>query len=410
MYDLIFNLIEKADIGNYVNLVTYTITFMIIIMLGFLVKLVFKIILLKMVSRLFRRIKKNWNEILLKNRFYHRLSWLAIPMVFNLFNGTLPAHNIILEKSSSIISIVLFIFVSISFFNCFEEIYRGYEISKTRPIKGMLQVCKVVISIIGGILLISLLIGENPIVLLGGIGAMTAIISLIFKDAILGFVAGIQLTTNDMIRIGDWIEMPKNFADGTVIDLSLTTVKVQNYDKTITTVPTYALISDSFINWRGMAESGARRLKRSILIDASTIKLCDDEMIRKFRKINLITNYIDEKLLEISYHNKEHEIDTSISVNSRHLTNLGVFRVYITEYLKHHPRIQKDMSLMVRQLNSEGAGIPLELYSFTNTTVWAEFEAIQNDIFEHLYSVIPEFDLFVYQQWSGNSIKKEEKQ
>jgi len=243
-------------------------------------------------------------------------------------------------------------------------------------------------------------------VLLGGIGAMTAIISLIFKDSILGFVAGIQLTSNDMIRIGDWIEMPKYSADGTVIDLSLTTVKIQNFDNTVTTVPAYALVTDAFINWRGMQKSGGRRIKRSIVIDASDVKLCDEETIEQFRKIELIGDYIDFKLADINDYNSDQNVDMSISINGRHLTNLGTFRAYITEYLKHHPCIRKDMSLMVRQLSSDGSGIPLEIYAFTNTIKWNEYEMIQADIFDHLYSVISEFGLSVYQQPTGQDIRK----
>jgi miniconductance mechanosensitive channel len=286
-----------------------------------------------------------------------------------------------------------------------DDIYRSYEVSKVRPIKGLLQVIKAFLYIISGITIVAMLIGQNPIVLLGGIGALTAVITLVFKDSILGFVAGMQLTANDMIRIGDWIEMPKYAADGTVIDLSLTTVKVQNFDNSVTSVPAYALVSDSFINWRGMEKSGARRIKRALYIDVSGIRLCDGEMLEKLAKIELLKLYIQTKVQEIKEYNQKNNADLSEPANGRHLTNLGVFRVYIIEYLKQCGGIHKRMPILVRQLESKGEGIPLEIYAYTNTINWAEYEGIQADIFDHLYSVITEFGLSLYQLPSGNDVK-----
>ncbi|MDD4164005.1 MAG: mechanosensitive ion channel [Eubacteriales bacterium] len=406
MYNRIFDILNKLGTGQYASLLTYIAVFLLILIICFITIWLTRVALIKIMIRVFKRINPGWNTILQKNAFYRRLSWIVVPIIFNLFNGSLPDYNFVLKKSADIISALLFVFIISSFLNAFEEIYRSYEISKTRPIKGIIQVVKVILSIIGGIFLISVFIGQNPIVLIGGIGALTAVISLIFKDAILGFVAGIQLTSNDMIRIGDWIEMPRYSADGTVTDLSLTTVKVRNFDNTITTVPAYALVSDSFINWRGMAESGGRRIKRSIMVDAATVRLCDDEMISKFKRIGLISGYMESKLNEIAEYNKKLDFDTSLHINSRHLTNLGTFRAYITEYLKHHPDIRSDMTLMVRQLGYEGEGIPIELYAFTNTTKWSEFEMIQSNIFDHLYSVISEFGLSVYQKPSGSDLRK----
>ncbi|PKM63356.1 MAG: mechanosensitive ion channel protein MscS [Firmicutes bacterium HGW-Firmicutes-21] len=356
-------------------------------------------------TKVAKKTKHKWDDILLKNKLFHRISWIAIPIVINIFEGSLPNHNAVLEKSADISSVLIFILIIGSIINSADEIYRGYEISKVRPIKGMLQVAKVVLLIIGAIILIALLIGESPLVLLGGVGAMTAVITLVFKDAILGFVAGIQLTTNDMIRIGDWIEMPKYSADGTVVDLSLTTVKVQNFDNTLTTVPAYALVSDAFVNWRGMENSGGRRIKRAIFIDAAGVRLCDDEMIERFKKMHLLKDYMESKLTDVTSYNNELHIDMSVPVNGRRLTNLGTFRAYISEYLKNHSAIHSDMILMVRQLKTESSGIPLEIYAFTNTTKWTEYERIQADIFDHLYSVISEFGLTVYQQPSGSDIR-----
>ena len=250
-----------------------------------------------------------------------------------------------------------------------------------------------------------MLIGKSPLVLLGGISAMTAVLTLVFKDAILGFVAGIQLTSNDMIRIGDWIEMPKYSANGTVTDLSLTTVKVENFDKTVTSIPAYALVSDAFINWRGMESSGARRIKRAIFLDAASVKLCDGGMLARFGKMELLRDYIAEKLREIEKYNAERGCDLSEPVNGRRLTNLGTFRAYVTEYLKRNSHIRQDMTLMAHTLPAGSEGIPLEIYCFADTTKWEEYESIQADIFDHLYSVVPRFGLEIYQKPSGNDIR-----
>jgi len=230
---------------------------------------------------------------------------------------------------------------------------------------------------------------------------MTAVLLLIFRDAILGFVAGIQLTANNMVQTGDWISMPKYDADGDVVDVSLTTVKVQNWDKTITTIPTYALVSDSFKNWRGMSESGGRRIQRAVYIDMNTVRFCTPEMLKKFRRIQHISGYIDQKLEEIGAHNREHDVDDSVKVNGRRLTNIGTFRVYLQAYLRHHPKVNQEMTFLIRHLSPGENGLPVEVYIFSNDQVWANYEAIQADIFDHILAVIPEFGLRVFQNPSG---------
>ena len=232
-------------------------------------------------------------------------------------------------------------------------------------------------------------------------GAMTAILLLVFKDSILGLVASIQLTSNDMVRIGDWIEMPKYGADGDVIDVTLHTVKVQNWDKTITTIPSYALISDSFKNWRGMAESGGRRIKRAIYIDLTSIKFCTSEMLDRFEKFQLITDYIRTRKAEITEYNQEHQVDTSELINGRNLTNVGTFRAYLVAYLHHHPKIHQDLTFLIRHLPPGEQGLPIEIYVFSNDQVWANYEAIQADIFDHIFSVVPMFDLRLFQNPTG---------
>jgi miniconductance mechanosensitive channel len=224
---------------------------------------------------------------------------------------------------------------------------------------------------------------------------------LIFKDSILGLVAGIQLSTNQMLHIGDWIEMPKYGADGDVIDISLTTLKVQNWDKTITTIPTYALISDYFKNWRGMSESGGRRIKRSINIDVTSIKFCTQEMLDKFKRFKCIREYVERKLEEIDTHNTSEGVDESDLVNGRHLTNIGTFRAYVAAYLRSHPRVHQGMTFLVRHLQPTAEGLPIQIYIFSNDQAWANYEAIQADIFDHILAVVPEFELRVFQNPTG---------
>ena len=224
---------------------------------------------------------------------------------------------------------------------------------------------------------------------------------LVFRDSILGFVAGIQLAANRMVSVGDWIEMPAYGADGDVLEVALTTVKVQNWDKTITTIPTYALISESFKNWRGMSESGGRRIKRSVSIDMSSIKFCDLEMLERFEKIQYISGYIEQKKNELKDFNRAMSVDTASLVNGRRMTNIGTFRAYVQAYLQNHPKINKDMTFLIRQLPPTENGLPIEIYVFSNDKVWANYEAIQADIFDHVLAVVPEFDLRVYQNPTG---------
>lgn len=300
------------------------------------------------------------------------------------------------------------IIVTITVFNALldaiDAIYRTYEVSKMRPIRGYIQVAKIILYIIGAIVVISNLMGQNPLILLSGLGALSAVLMLVFKDSILGLVAGIQLSSNDMVRVGDWIEMPKYNADGNVIDITLNTVKVMNFDKTITMIPSYALISDSFKNWRGMEASGGRRIKRSVCIDTSSICFCTKEMIEEFQKVHYLSNYVLTRLDEINAYNTEHHINRESKVNGRQLTNIGVFREYVQEYLRNHPKIHKDMTLIVRQLAPGDSGLPLEIYAFSNETTWGVYESVQSDIFDHIFAIIPLFGLRVFQNPTGQDI------
>ncbi len=285
------------------------------------------------------------------------------------------------------------------------DIYHTFDVSRQKPIKGYIQVVQIIISVFVGIIAVSLVMGQKPWFLLSGLGAMTAVLILVFKDSILGLVAGIQLSTNDMVRIGDWIEMPKYDTDGDVVDVSLNTIKVQNWDKTITTIPAYALVSDSFKNWRGMSESGGRRIKRALYIDMASIKFCTNEMLDRFEKFQLISEYIESKRKEIAQYNEEHNIDTSELINGRNLTNVGTFRAYVAAYLHYHPKVNQNMTFLIRHLPPGEYGLPIEIYVFSNDQVWANYEAIQADIFDHVMAVVPLFDLRLFQNPSGGDFR-----
>lgn len=270
-----------------------------------------------------------------------------------------------------------------------------------RSIKGYLQVLKIVIYAIATILVIAALIDRSPLLLLSGLGALAAVLMLVFKDTILSLVASVQLNSNDMLRVGDWIEMPQVNADGDVIDIALHTVKVQNWDKTITTIPTWRLISESYRNWRGMQDSGGRRIKRSLLIDQTSARFLTETERERMRRFLLIDDYLADKSAEMADWNAKLVEAGRDPVNMRRSTNIGAFRAYVQNYLENHPRIRQDMTLLVRQMQPTDTGLPLEIYAFTATVAWAEYESIQADIFDHLLAILPEFDLRLFQSPSG---------
>jgi miniconductance mechanosensitive channel len=342
-----------------------------------------------------------WSLALYQHKLLSRIALVFQGFVF------LVQARIWLPKDSDIFSLVstvahlwILFYLLLSLFsllNFLEDIFRPASQKRNLPIRGIFQSVKLIAALIAIIFSLSLLIGKSPVLL----GAMTAVLLLVFKDTILGFVAGIQLSANEMLAVGDWLEMPKFGADGEVIDISLTTVKVRNWDNTITTIPAYALISDSFKNWRGMTESGGRRIKRAIHIDATSVTFLQPEDIKRLRRAALLSDYIEQKLTEIEIENNQTKIDLSSPVNGRRLTNLGTFRAYLRMYLKQHKSIHPNMSQIVRQLAPDANGIPLEIYAFSNDTGWANYEAIQADIFDHIFAIVPEFGLRVYQAPSG---------
>ncbi len=381
-----------------------------IIILAVLVDLLTRRILLAILQRIIRRTKTRWDDALLDRKFLQRIAHLAPALVVSLgspivFAG-METTLLIIDKGVSVYVALIGLLAFFSFLDGLLDIYRTYEVSRNRPIKGYLQVVKIIVGIAVSIYIISALMNRSPVVLLGGLGAMTAVLLLIFKDTILGFVASIQLTGNDMVRMGDWISMPQYGADGDVIDLTLTTVKVQNWDKTITTIPTYALVSQSFQNWRGMTESGGRRIKRAVHIDMSSIEFVSPESIERYRRFQILSQYIDGKQQELADWNTAQNIDDSELVNGRRMTNIGTFRAYVTEYLRQHPMVKQDMTCMVRQLKPGEHGLPIEIYAFSSDQRWVEYEGIQGDIFDHILAVLPQFGLRVFQNPTGADFRR----
>ena len=357
-------------------------------------------------QRLVLKTSFTWDDTLVKNKVFTRLANLAPALLVYLMAGVIFPESaglcILIQNLAGLVLIVLGLLLVYAVIDTFLQHYDTFSVSREVPLKGLSQVIKLVLFVATVVIVIGQLTDKSPVILLSGLGAMTAVVGLIFKDAILGFVAGIQLITNRMIARGDWIEMPSHGADGDVIDVSLTTVKVQNWDKTITTVPTYALISHSFKNWRGMSESGGRRIKRAIHIDMNTIKFCDEEMLERFSHIQYISEYVSSKTNEISEYNRSAEVDAASRVNGRRLTNVGTFRAYAVAYLKNHPMISDKMTFLVRQLAPDEHGLPIEIYVFCTDKAWANYEAIQADVFDHILASVPEFDLRIYQQPSGS--------
>jgi len=387
---------------------TSAIILVIILAIAFLGDAICKHVILTTVTRLVKKTKATWDDVVFDRKVMIYLSHLVAPIILYILlplaisNAGLLAF--ILRICMIYIIAVFLKFIS-ALLSALYHVYSEREQFRDRPLKGLLQTVQVILFFIGGIIIVSILIDKSPMVLLTGLGASAAVLMLVFKDSIMGFVSGIQLSANNMLKVGDWIEMPKYGADGTVIEVTLNTVKVRNWDNTITTIPPYALVSDSFQNWRGMQESGGRRIKRSIRIDMNSVKFCTPEMLAKYRKIRLLKDYIEETEKVVEEYNKEHGIDNSVLVNGRRQTNLGVFRAYLTNYLRSLPAVNQDLTCMVRQLQPTEQGIPLELYFFSSIKAWIPYEGVQADVFDHVLAIIPEFDLHVFQNPTGEDFR-----
>ena len=359
---------------------------------------------------LIKKSRIRWDDRLIQYKVIIRCSHLVPIAIIHLYAPVLFATNSTAISAISTIVNTYIIVITLMFIdallNFLRALWEEAEVGKRYPAKSFTQAAKLVINLIGLVFILAAILGKSPLVFFSGLGAVTAILLLIFKDAILGLVAGFQLSINQMVMVGDWIEMPGRGADGDIIDVSLTTVKVQNWDKTITTIPTYALISDSFKNWRGMSESGGRRIKRAIKLNTNSIKFVDEPLLERFKHIKVLVPYLEQKLSDIDLHNNSVSSDLAEIINGRHLTNIGTFRAYCIEYLRNHPNIHQDMTIIVRQLAPTENGLPIEIYVFTNTVEWVQFEAIQSDIFDHLFSVLSEFNLEAFQSPSGADLKQ----
>lgn len=387
------------------------IAFAIVLIIAFAADAVCRHILLKAVAHLVKKTKATWDDIVFDHRVMVHVSRMVAPIIIYVFvpvafADTNSATLAFLQRICLIYIIITFLSFINSLLKAVYTVYSEREQLRDRPLKGMLQTVQVILWFVGAIIVVSILINKSPVSLLAGLGASAAILMLVFKDSIMGFVSGVQLSANDMLKVGDWIAMPKYGADGTVIEVTLATVKVRNWDNTIVTIPPYLLVSDSFQNWRGMKESGGRRVKRSINIDMTSIKFCTPEMLAKYRKIRLLKDYVEFTERVIEEYNVEHDIDNSILVNGRRQTNLGVFRAYLTAYLKSLPDVNQELTCMVRQLQPTDHGIPMELYFFCTIKDWVPYEGVQADVFDHVLAIIPEFGLQVFQSPSGKDFQK----
>lgn len=387
------------------------ILFALLLLIAFGVDFICRFILLHIVSALVKRTRVTWDDILFDRSVLIHLSRMVAPLVLSLtipmaFAGVESFGLLLISRLCNVLILITFLNFINALLKAIYTVYNSKEQFRDRPLKGLLQTAQVALWFIGGIVIIATLLGKSPLSLLAGLGASAAILMLVFKDSIMGVVSGVQLSANDMLKVGDWIAMPKYGADGTVIEVTLNTVKVRNWDNTITTIPPYLLVSDSFQNWRGMQESGGRRVKRSVNIDMNSVRFCTPEMLDKYRKIKLLADYIDQTEKVIKDYNEAQQIDNSVLVNGRRQTNLGVFRAYLNAYLRNLPTVNDEMTILVRHLQPTDRGIPVELYFFTRTTDWAPYEQIQADVFDHLLAIVPEFDLRVFQSPTGADFRQ----
>ena len=407
LYSLLYHLFLDLDfLEMYARLFSVFLTFVGIVLVAMVVHWITQMIVIKIIHRLVENTKTEWDDFLLRRKVFQSMSHLTSAMVFYYSCN----YSEILDVTSFMVTftniyfVIIFVKVATGFLRASNDIYLSTPYSATRSIKGYIQLGMIVVYFIAGIFIIAFIFKQSPATLLTGLGAIAAVLMFVFKDTILGLVASIQLSAYNMLKPGDWIEMPKHNANGTVIDISLNTVKVQNGDKTIVTIPTYSLVSDSFMNWSGMEESDGRRIKRSINIDMKSVRFCDKQMLRKFQKISLIESYVTGKQTEISEYNKSHSVSDDTILNGRSQTNLGVFRKYLEAYLKASSDINQDMTMLVRHLQPTETGIPIEIYVFSKEKQLNAYENIQSDIFDHILAIIPEFELRVFQIPSGHDI------
>ena len=377
------------------------------------VAVLIKQILLRFINRLASKTSTSFDDILVSHSVFAGVGRLVPPILIHLLAAPVFSYYPdIIDAVNGFAALYMIIGVVIVIFSLLEalsEYFIEFSTISRVPVKSIVQVIKSLAVSIGVIIVVSRLMGKSPVVFLSGIGAFTAVLLLIFKNSLLGFMAGIQLSTNNLVRVGDWIDMPKYEADGEVTDISLVTVSVQNWDKTISTIPSFALISEGFKNWRGMNESGGRRIKRSINIDMNSIQFCDDAMLARLDKIELLRNYLIKKTEDVAAYNRLNMIDDSTAVNGRRLTNLGTFSAYLSEYLRHHPKVNASMRLIIRYLQPTANGMPLEILVFSIEKEWAHYELVQSDIIDHILAILPYFGLRVFQNPGSYDIRQSAK-
>jgi len=365
--------------------------------------------LFRILKKIITKINLEWLTTLLDNHFFDKLSRIIPAVIFIILINNVKSDflkNKALFYNISELYIVVMVIIALNvFLKSMNQVYEKRPGSKNRPIRHYIQVFQIILFSVGIIIGISIFIGKDIRYVAGGLGAFAAVLMLAFKDPIMGFVGGLQLSFNDMARPGDWVSIPSHDADGTVMEINLTTVKIQNWDKTITTVPTYSMVSDSFQNWRGMEDSGGRRIKRAISFDVTSIKFCDENLMGSLSKLNLIQDYIHQKELDIQNSN-EGVLNTDILLNGRRQTNVGIFRAYVEAYLRSLEVLHKNMTFLVRQLHPSEKGLPIEIYVFSKVQAWAQYESIAADIMDHLYAAIPYFELVVYQYPTGQDFNK----
>ena len=379
--------------------------YLLILALSFIVYLITRYVVIKTISHFFKRTSTELDDILVEKGLFNRLSYLPPLFIIYNLNEIIPEFNLVDRILLSLIAFILITSMN-AFISAASEIYSKSKYAGKLNIKSYLQVFKLIVNLFGIIIIIAILSGKSPVYLLSGIGALTAVLMLIFKDTILSLVSSIQISSNDLFKIGDWVEAPHFGADGDVIDIALHTIKIQNWDKTISIIPTHKLVDSSFKNWKGMSDSGGRRIKRSIKIDMNSVKFCTDEMIEKYKKFKILSDYIEKKTQDISRYNSDKNLSSDTTINGRSLTNIGTFRAYIESYLRNNNNIHNEMTFLVRQLSPQSDGLPIEIYVFSNDTNWVNYESIQSDIFDHLLAIMPEFDLKVFQNPTGNDFSK----
>lgn len=395
------NLFLKMRLGEDLSaIIAESVSTLSLLILSIGIFFLIKFILKKTVYKIIQLSTNKYDDLLIKNKVIGRMC-LLIPALITgaLLSRVLPDFPetaAFLTKAVNIFEIIICTMILCAFVSTGEDLYNMHEMSKIKPITGLVQVSKIVLYILTVLVIIAYVLGTKIGNVLISLGTMSAIIILVFQDTIKGFVGGIQLSVNDMLRIGDWIVVGP--ADGTVQEINLTTVKVQNWDNTISTIPTYNLVSNPFTNWRGMSESGGRRIARSVNIDVNTIRYCTPEMLEKYKQYSLVKDYITQREEDIQEYNKANNIDTSQVLNGRQQTNLGIFRAYIKAYLNNNPKLNHNLTMMVRQLQPTEFGVPLQIYTFSSDKQWVNYEEIQSDIFDHIISAAPMFDLKIYQK------------